>query len=83
MAAVTFNAALLLPAFSINVSSLANSDFKKDTFSFTTNCVKGPGNATVESGGNFLVRMYLPNDPSAVKKTADVIRSMKGVGKGQ
>jgi hypothetical protein len=55
----------------------------KDTFSFTTNCVKGPGNATVESGGNFLVRMYLPNDPSAVKKTADVIRSMKGVVKGQ
>ena len=30
MAAVTFNAALLLPAFSINVSSLVSSDFKKD-----------------------------------------------------
>jgi hypothetical protein len=55
----------------------------EDTFSFTTNCKKGPGNATVESGGNFLIRMYLPNDPAAVKKTADAISRIEGVNQAQ
>ena len=55
----------------------------KDTLSFTTNCLKGPSNATVENGGNFLVRMYLPKDPAAVKKTAQMISLIKGVDKKQ
>ena len=50
-----------------------------DTFSFTTNCKKGAGNATVEKGGNFLIRMYLPIDAWKVKKIADKMFSPKGV----
>jgi hypothetical protein len=49
-----------------------------DTLSFTTNCEKGAGNATVVKGGNFLVRMYLPSDPWKVKETADSMYSVKG-----
>lgn len=49
-----------------------------DTLSFTTNCEKGAGNATVEKGGNFLVRMYLPIDAWRVKETADSMYSVKG-----
>lgn len=50
-----------------------------DTFSFTTNCKKGTGNATVEKGGNLLIRMYLPIDAWEVKKTADSMYKVKGV----
>jgi hypothetical protein len=50
-----------------------------DTFSFTTNCKKGAGNATVEKGGNLLIRMYLPIDAWDVKKTADSMYKVKGV----
>jgi len=50
-----------------------------NTFSFTTNCQKGPGNATVQKGGNFVIRMYLPVDAWKVKKTADEMSTVKGV----
>lgn len=50
-----------------------------DTLSFTTNCKVGAGNATVEKGGNFLVRMYLPVDAWDVKKVADSMYSVAGV----
>ena len=52
---------------------------KGGTFSFTTNCKKGTGNATVEKGGNMLIRMYLPVDAWGVKKTADAMYKVKGV----
>ena len=52
---------------------------QRDSFSFTTNCKKGPGNATVEKGGNFLIRMYLPIDAWKVKKVADSMYDIKGV----
>jgi hypothetical protein len=42
-----------------------------DTFSFTTNCRIGEGNATVEKGGNLLIHVYLPIDAWDVKKVAD------------
>jgi hypothetical protein len=54
-----------------------------DTFSFTTNCQKGKGNATVEKGGNLLIRMYLPIDAWEVKKTADKMFKVKGVAIGK
>ncbi|ARN75984.1 DUF1254 domain-containing protein [Oceanicoccus sagamiensis] len=49
-----------------------------DSLSFTTNCEKGPGNASVEKGGNLLIRMYLPVDAAEVKKSADAMYSVKG-----
>jgi hypothetical protein len=49
------------------------------TVSFTTNCKVGEGNATVEKGGNLLVRMYLPVDALDVKKVADSMYSVKGI----
>ncbi|CAH6840134.1 conserved exported hypothetical protein [Vibrio chagasii] len=49
-----------------------------NSFSFTTNCKKGLGNATVEQGGNFLVRMYLPIDAELVKEQADNMYKVKG-----
>ncbi|SET67160.1 DUF1254 domain-containing protein [Thalassotalea agarivorans] len=49
-----------------------------DSFSFTTNCAQGPNNATVEKGGNILIRMYLPVDALEVKKVADTMYSVKG-----
>jgi len=52
-----------------------------DHYSFTTNGNKCPGNATVEKGGNFLIRMCLPNDANAVKKTADILSAIEGVPK--
>jgi len=52
---------------------------KGNSLSFTTNCKKGAGNATVEKGGNLLLRMYLPIDAWEVKKTADAMYSVKGV----
>jgi len=57
---------------------ISHSEMKDDgdTFSFTSNCEKGSGNATVEKGGNLLVRMYLPVDAWAVKKTAAVMYKM-------
>ena len=60
---------------------IPHSDMKDngDTLSFTTNCEKGAGNATVEKGGNFLIRMYLPIDAWNVKETADSMYSVKGV----
>ena len=50
-----------------------------DTFSFTTNCEKSAGNATVEIGGNILIRMYMPIDAWKVKETADSMYGIKGV----
>jgi hypothetical protein len=50
-----------------------------DTVSFTTNCKVGKGNATVEKGGNLLVRMYLPVDAWDVKKVSDSMYSVKGI----
>lgn len=50
-----------------------------DSFSFTTNCAQGKGNATVEKGGNFLIRMYLPTDAWLVKEQADNMYSVKGI----
>ena len=50
-----------------------------DTLSFTTNCRSGDGNATVEKGGNLLIRMYLPIDAWDVKKVADSMYLVKGV----
>lgn len=44
-----------------------------DSLSFTTNCEKGLGNASVEKRGSLLVHMYLPVDASKVKNTADAI----------
>ncbi|MEP4076327.1 DUF1254 domain-containing protein [Haloferula sp.] len=60
---------------------ISHNDMKDegDHYSFTTNGKKGPGNATVEKGGNFLIRMYLPKDVDAVKKTADIISAIEGV----
>lgn len=49
-----------------------------NSFSFTTNCQLGVGNATVEQGGNFLVRMYLPIDAELVKEQADNMYTVKG-----
>ncbi len=49
-----------------------------NSFSFTTNCQLGKGNATVEQGGNFLVRMYLPIDAELVKEQADNMYTVKG-----
>jgi hypothetical protein len=49
-----------------------------DTVSFTTNCKVGTGNATVEKGGNLLIRMYLPVDAWDVKKVVDSMYSVKG-----
>lgn len=50
-----------------------------NSFSFTTNCKKSAGNATVEKGGNFLIRMYLPIDAWKVKETADSMYKIKGI----
>jgi hypothetical protein len=50
-----------------------------DSFTFTTNCEKHAGNATVAKGGNFVVRMYLPADPLKVKETATEMAGIKGV----
>ncbi|MGF1756043.1 DUF1254 domain-containing protein [Vibrio makurazakiensis] len=49
-----------------------------NSLSFTTNCKVGSGNATVESGGNFLIRMYLPTDAELVKSQADIMYQVKG-----
>lgn len=49
-----------------------------ESFSFTTNCAPGPNNASVEKGGNLLIRMYLPVDAWEVKKVADAMYSVKG-----
>ena len=52
---------------------------KGNTLSFTTNCAKSVNNATVDNGGNFVIRMYLPIDAWDVKKTADIIAGVRGV----
>ncbi|GMQ48584.1 hypothetical protein [Vibrio sp. 10N] len=52
-----------------------------DTFSFTTNCDSSASNATVEAGGNLLIRMYLPIDAWEVKAQADEMYSLKGITK--
>ncbi|WP_394126589.1 hypothetical protein [Vibrio hepatarius] len=49
-----------------------------NSFSFTTNCELGTGNATVEKSGNFLVRMYLPLDAALVKEQADNMYKVTG-----
>ncbi|PSU36346.1 hypothetical protein [Photobacterium lutimaris] len=50
-----------------------------NSFTFTTNCQVGTGNATVEKGGNFLIRMYLPIDAWEVKSQADKMYHVVGV----
>jgi len=50
-----------------------------NTFTFTTNCEKRAGNATVAKDGNFVVRMYLPVDPLKVKETAAAIARVRGI----
>lgn len=59
---------------------ISHNDMKDngDTLSFTTNCKVGASNATVENGGNLLIRMYLPIDAAAVKKVADSMYLVKG-----
>jgi len=59
---------------------ISHKDMKDNgsSLSFTTNCKPGANNATVEKGGNFLIRMYLPVDAWKVKAVADSMYKIKG-----